>query len=638
DGTLLADLHQPGLQAYSEPLAQMGTLLPEATVAIEDGNFWTEPGIDPPRIVSAAWIDWRTKQAAQGASTITQQLVKLRLTGSQLSLDRKVKEAVLAIQLEHTFSKQQILEMYLNTIQYGHTAEGVLAASRIYFHTESKNLDLAQAAMLAGIPQNPNLHNPFGNWPDVKSRQREVLDAMIRKHLVTEVQADLAYAEDLSPPAHMFLPQGQVIGAPQFVDWIERQLYQNYGEKTALQGGLRVVTTVNRTLQALGEKAVVDNVNQDRSRGVTQGAMVAIDPRTGAVTALVGAADPNRNGGQYNWALEIRNPGSSFKMWTYTAAIESGKYTMVTPVVDSALTVNQPGSEPYKPPNYDHRYHGVCIVQACMGNSLNIPAVKVEISTGIERVVDVARRVGAPPYWQDPTTDRYTTDAPAADFGPSLTLGGYGETVLQQATGAATIAAMGVYHKPYGIASIATADGKTIFQADPAKTAKQVVDPRVAFILASMMSNDNNRAMIFGRGSPLTLPGRRVGAKTGTTDNYTDAWTVGYTPSLASAFWFGDSLFRPMQQGFDAVFAAAPAWHNFMGDALGAMSAPAGEWFAPPAGLVDGGFSNGEPVYLLPGTSASQPAPPLPSWASSSAPTPKKTPATRAKPTPAPGG
>lgn len=618
DGSLLADIHEPGLVAYYQQLSAMGSILPEATVAIEDTNFWTEPGIDPARIAAAAWIDYRTRQPAQGASTITQQLVKLRLVGGAVSLDRKIKEAALAVQLEHTYSKQQILEQYLNTIQYGNNTEGILAASRVYFHVETKNLDLAQAAMLAGIPQNPNLHNPFTNWTDAKARQRQVLDALVRKGEITQAQEDQAYAEDLSPPAHMFTPGPQVFSAPQFVSWIEQELVQGYGAQSTFEGGLRVYTTLNPAVQATGEKAVVDNVNRDRREGMTQGAMVAIDPSTGAVTAMVGAADPNRDGGQYNMAITRRNPGSSFKIWTYTAAIESGLYTMVTPVVDSAVTVNEPGqSQGYKPPNYDHRYHGVCQLQACMGNSLNIPAVKVEISTGIDHVVDVARRVGAPPWWQDPNTLQYTTDVPSDYFGASLTLGGYAETVLQQATGAATLADLGVYHQPFGIAKIADSLGKVVFTADPAKTARQVVDPRVAFIVATMMSDDSNRAMIFGRGSPLTLPDRRVAAKTGTTDDYADAWTVGFTPSLASAFWFGDPRNRPMTAGFDAVFAAAPAWHDFMNAALSQMNEPSSQWFGAPAGL-DVTYYGGRTVYLLPGTSAYQAAPPLPSWASSS--------------------
>jgi len=237
-------------------------------------------------------------------------------------------------------------------------------------------------------------------------------------------------------------------------------------------------------------------------------------------------------------AVSPRPPGSSMKLWTYTAAIESGKFTMTTPVADSPITINMPGQQPhYQPKNYDGRYHGTCILQACIGNSLNVPAVKVELGTGIDRVLDVARRVGAPALLPNVNSQNeivYSDPHNPSLFGAALTLGSYGETVLQQATGAATLADMGMYHQPFGIARIVTNEGKEIQgQWDPGKTAKQVLDPRVAFIMAQILSNNNNRAMIFGLGSPLTLPNRRVAAKTGTTENYKDAWTVGFTPSLA---------------------------------------------------------------------------------------------------------
>jgi membrane peptidoglycan carboxypeptidase len=446
---------------------------------------------------------------------------------------------------------------------------------------------------------------------------------MVKNHYINQAQADVAYAEDLSQPNHMFIPGGQIFAAPGYVGWIINELRARYGDNATYGGGLRVYTTMNPTLQHLAESAVTGNVNNDRSKGITQGATVSIDPRTGAVLAMVGSADPGGPGGQFNMAVWPRNPGSSMKLWTYTAAIESGKFTMTTPVVDSPITINMPGQERnYRPKNYDGKYHGTCILQACIGNSLNVPAVKVELGTGIDRVVDVARRVGAPALYTKDYVN-YSDPHDPSLFGAALTLGAYSETVLQQATGAATLADMGVYHQPFGIARIVTSQGKEIQpQWDPNKSAKQVLDPRVAFIMAQILSNNNNRAMVFGLGSPLTLPNRRVAAKTGTTENFTDAWTVGFTPTLASAFWFGDPRYHSMQAGFDAVFAAAPAWHVYMDQALGAMNAPASEWYGAPAGLNVSGTSNGQPVYLLPGTRGGQPSPALPSWASSSSSAP----------------
>ena len=237
---------------------------------------------------------------------------------------------------------------------------------------------------------------------------------------------------------------------------------------------------------------------------------------------------------------------------------------------------------------------------------------EVEISTGVDQVVQTARKMGAPPYL--PGADgTYRADVPATSFGASLTLGGYPETPLQMATGAATLAAGGVYHPPYGIAQVRDREGRPILTQNVQAQAQQVLDPRVAYIMQTIMSDDGNRAMIFGSGSALTLPGRHVAAKTGTTEDFKDAWTLGYTPTLASAFWFGNPDSAPMATGWDAIFAAAPGWHRFMQAALDATHTP-DQWYNPPPGLQTG-TADGREVWLLPGTSASQPEPPLPSWA-----------------------
>jgi membrane peptidoglycan carboxypeptidase len=488
--------------------------------------------------------------------------------------------------------------------------------------------------MLAGIPQSPHYNSPFTHWDQAKHRQQQVLQAMVRNHMITQEQADEAFAVDLSPPEHMFTPPDQILAARDFVGWVVESLQAMH--LNAYGGGLQVHTTLNLGLQNLAEHAVVDNVNANGGRyRFSQGAMSAIDPRTGAVQAMVGSAFPNANGGQYNLAVgpplgSPRSPGSSMKIYTYTAAIESGRYTMSTMIPDSPITVNMgQGEPPYQPKNYDMGYHGTCQLQQCMGNSYNVPAVKVELTVGVDRVVDMARRMGAPPWtphFQADGTVQYTNDDPTSSFGPSLTLGGYGETPLQMATGAATLAAQGMYHQPFGIATIKASDGTELFRADPSKGAKQVIDPKVAYIMEQIMSNDANRARAFGLNSPLTLPNRRVGAKTGTAEVFTDAWTVGYTPSLASAFWFANPDYSRLTPGADGVFVAAPAWHNFMGAALDALKAPNDEWFAEPPGL---GHANvgGQPVWFLPGTNPNGPMPALPANASSSSAPPPRPPA-----------
>jgi len=602
--TLLADLHPPGYQNYYEPLSDMGTLLPEAVISIEDRNFYQEPGIDPQGIVRASVVDWQSRSTAQGASTITQQLVKLRLVGNEATLDRKMREALLAFEIERRYTKPQILEWYLNSVFFANTAWGTAAASKIYFHKQTKELDLAQASMLAGVIRGPTIYNPLVNWKSAKDRQKTVLDAMIRDGKVTAADAAAAFAEDLSPPSHMFLPENHMV-APSFVRYVTGLLINKFGTDATYTGGMRVITTLNAPLQDLGQRVVTDNINALRGRNVTQGAMVALDPTTGAILTMVGSANPGAYGGQYNLAVwPPRNPGSSMKIFTYTAAIASGKFTMTTPIADSRISYRDPMSgEVYAPQNYDGRLHGTCQLQACMGNSLNIPAVKVELGIGVSTVVAMARAMGAPPYQLHGTDPNgfpnYTTDDPVNTFGPSLTLGGYGETPLQMATGASVLATQGLLRQPYAIDVITRGDQLLyMHELDPGK---RVLDARVAFIMQAIMSNDNNRAMIFGRNSLLTLRGRHVGVKTGTSDSFADAWTVGYTPHLVTAVWGGNANWNvKMTKGSDSYYIAAPMWHTFMQQALDTMGM-GDEWYPEPPGLIHQSCK-GQMAYYMPGT------------------------------------
>lgn len=600
DGTtLLADLHPPGYQHYYEPLSDVGTLLPEAVISIEDRNFYQEPGVDPQGVVRATMIDWRAHSSVEGASTLTQQLAKLRLVGNKPTIDRKIREALLAFEIERRYTKLQILEMYLNSVFFGDTAWGTRAASEIYFHKQTKDLDLAQAAMLAGIIKGPTLYSPLLNWTSAKNRQRDVLQAMLRDGKITPGDAAKAFAEDISAPSHMFYPTNQIV-APDMVRYVTGQLVTQFGPDATYGGGLHVVTTLNVKLQALAQNAVSSNIAKLAYRNVHQGALVSIDPTTGAIVAMVGSANPNADGGQYNLAVwPPRNPGSSMKIFTYTAAIASGKYSMTTPIVDGPFSYTEPGwTQPYRPMNYDSKYHGTCQLQVCMGNSLNIPAVKVELGVSVGSVVNMARLMGAPPYQQHSDSSGnpvYTTNDALNTYGPSLTLGGYGETPLQMATGASVLATQGILREPYAIDHVSR-DGATLYYHMP-DAGKQVLDPRVAFIMEAIMSNDNNRAMIFGRNSLLTLPGRTVGVKTGTSDSFADAWTVGYTPHLVTAVWGGNADWRQkMTKNSDSYYIAAPMWHQYMQSALDALGI-GNEWFPEPAGLVHKGGA-----YYLPGT------------------------------------
>jgi membrane peptidoglycan carboxypeptidase len=602
--TLLADLHPPGYQAYYEPLSDMGRLLPEAVISIEDRNFYGEPGVDPQGIVRAATVDLRSHRPVEGASTITQQLVKLRLVGSDATLDRKLREAMLAFEIERRFTKDQILDWYLNSVFFANTAWGTAAASKIYFHKATKDLDLAQASMLAGIIRGPTIYNPLVDWTSAKNRQMTVLDAMIRDGKISAAEAAQAFAEDISPPAHMFLPSNTIVSAA-FVSYVTGLLIKQFGVDEVYTGGLRVVTTLNMTLQNIGQAVVTRNIKSLGWRNIHQGALVAIDPTTGAIIAMVGSANPNAFGGQYNLAVwPPRNPGSSMKIYTYTAAIASGKYTMTSPIVDSPFSYREPlSTEVYTPRNYDGRYHGTCTLQACMGNSLNIPAVKVELGIGVSTVVQEARTMGAPPYVPHGVDSNgypiYTNTDPLNTYGASLTLGGYGETPLQMATGASVLATQGLLRQPFAIDVVTRGDN--LVYVHPTDPGKRVVDARVAYIMEQIMSNDNNRAMIFGRNSLLVIPGYHVGVKTGTSDSFADAWTVGYTPHIAVAVWGGNADWRmKMTRDSDSYYIAVPMWHSFLVQAFKAMGWSDG-WYSQPPGLIKT-TCNGTVAWYLPHT------------------------------------
>jgi len=509
-----------------------------------------------------------------------------------------------AFEIERHYTKAQILEWYLNSVFFANTAWGTAAASKIYFHKATKDLDLAQASMLAGIIRGPTIYNPLVNWTSAKNRQKIVLDAMIRDGKITASDAAQAFAEDLSQPIHMFMPTNSV-SAPAFVNYVTAELIARFGKEATYSGGLRVVTTLNVQLQSIGQSIVGGTIASLAYRRVTQGALVALDPTSGAIVTMVGSANAYAYGGQYNLAVwPPRNPGSSMKIFTYTAAIASGKYTMTTPIVDSRFSYRDPISgEVYAPQNYDGRTHGTCQLQACMGNSLNIPAVKVELGIGVSTVVQMARTMGAPPYQLHGTDangfPNYTSDDPINTFGPSLTLGGYGETPLQMATGASVLATQGILRQPYSITVVTKND--SLVYAHQYSAGQQVIDPRVAYIMEQIMSNDNNRAMIFGRNSLLTLPGRHVGTKTGTSDSFADAWTVGYTPHLVTAVWGGNANWNlKMTKNSDSYYIAAPMWHPFMQQALDTLGL-GDEWYSEPAGLINQSC-HGQMAYYLPGT------------------------------------
>jgi membrane peptidoglycan carboxypeptidase len=580
---LLAEIHQGSERRHIVTLTQVAPAMQQATIAVEDRTFYQHGGLNLLRTGQAGLQDLLHLHLDQGGSTITQQLVKNVYLSEDRSILRKLDEAILAIEIEHQYSKAQILEAYLNRIYYGNQSYGVEAAAQTYFGKAARQLTVPEASFLAGLPQAPTELDPYLNLSGAKARQRVVLDAMVKAHDITAAQAQAAYTQKLTLQKPSTADD---VKAPGFVHWVAAQLEKTYGQELLKNGGLTVVTSLDWNLQSIAERQVRAKVLALGVQHVTDGALVAEDPATGGVLAMVGSAGTDVPGGQYNMAIIPRQPGSSFKMFTYTAAIESGKFTMASWVDDSPLQVRLSDGSVYSPQNYDGRFHGWQPIPYALGNSFNIPAVKVELGTGIDRVVDVARRMGV-----------QTLTQPATSYQPSLTLGGYEVPLIDMATGASTLAALGTYRRPQAILNIVAHDGSTLYHYDPQTNGKPALSPQVSFIMAQMLSDDRNRTLEFGANSDLVILGHQVAAKTGTTNDFRDNLTVGFTPNLAVAVWVGNADNTPMRN-VSGIVGAAPIFHGFM---TAALNGRADSWFPLPDGLHTANV-NGYVAYLLPGT------------------------------------
>ena len=590
-GILLDDIGLNGDHRIVVPLKYISPFVKQATIAIEDRTFYSNSGIDVGGIARAAVADYTNHHISQGGSTISQQLVKQVFIGPNPppTIQRKLREAVLAVDLNNSYSKDQILEMYLNTIYYGSQSYGIESSARTFFHTNAHDLTLGQAAMLAGLPQAPTQNSPLLNARQAKLRQLEVLNAMVAQKMITPEQALAAGNEQLQ----VFPPSNQVL-APHFVDYVLQVLDKQFHIRPSDRRGYRIYTSLDMNLQNLGDQVVRDQIARAGNfYNFHDAALVSMDPKTGEVLAMVGGADYNRPGGQINMATSpTRQPGSSFKIFTYTAAIESGRLNMTSPILDQPMKFplggGTDGYKPYEPQNYDQKFHGLVPLKVAMGNSLNIPAIKTELTVGIPAVLDTARRMGVT-----------TLTAKDSSYGISLTLGGYAVPPLDMATGASTLATLGVRHQPAPILHIVDGLGKDMFAYDAKKNEFRAVSPQASFIVDSIMSDDRNRCLEFGCGGDLTLPGRHVAAKTGTTQDFRDNWTVGFTPSLATAVWVGNPDYQPLAHNSTGIVGAAPIWHQFM---LQALAQKPDEWYPVPSGVDHVGEN-----YFLPGTESLAP-------------------------------
>ncbi|HUD44877.1 MAG TPA: transglycosylase domain-containing protein [Patescibacteria group bacterium] len=531
------------------PLNDIPQNLQNATIAIEDKNFYKHPGFDLPSIVRAFYEDL-TGKPIQGGSTITQQLIKSSLLTSERSISRKFKEIILAFWAERLYTKDQILGMYFNQVPYGGTAWGIEAASEVYFNENVKNLDLAQSALLAGLTAAPTSYSPFGDNGNLwKKRQIEVLDKMVDNNFITQQQAETAAKEKLT-----FATQSQPLFAPHFVNYVTDYLEQKYGPALVERGGLIVKTSIDIRLQNQVQQIVANEVANDAYLNLTNGAALITDPTNGDILAMVGSHDFNDpNGGNVNLATSLRQPGSSIKVVTYSAAFQRG-FTAETILDDSPVTYTNPWGQSYSPVNYDGRFHGRVPLRIALANSFNVPAVKTLNQIGVPAMVNLGKEMGIQ-SWGDPS-----------QYGLSITLGSADVTMLDMATVYGTLANNGNRVDPNPILSITDYKGDVLEEKDNSKIpSTSVLDPGITYILSDILADNNSRTLEFGPNSPLYIPGHYIPVKTGTTDDKRDNWTDGYTKNYVVIVWVGNNDNSPMSPALaSGITGAAPIWNKIM--------------------------------------------------------------------------
>jgi len=536
--------------------------LKNATISIEDKDFYKHGGFSVWAIFRTIITDILFGKSA-GGSTLTQQFIKNSVLTNEKTFTRKIKEIILAYRLEQKFSKDEILQMYFNEIPYGSTAYGVEAASQKYFGKNAKDLNLAESAVLAAIPQAPSRYSPYGPNKDILlARQKYIIDLMVKYGYISQNQADEAKKFEL-----VFRPQTDNILAPHFVMYVKEILADKYGEKTIEQGGLKIYTTLDLYKQKIAEEVINEKApNNEKKYGATNAALVSIDPKNGQVLAMVGSRDYFNNAidGQVNVTLQPRQPGSSFKPIVYTASFIKG-YTPETVLYDVTTNFSTDPANPYQPNNYDLKEHGPVTIRRALAGSLNIPAVKTIYLTGIDNVISLAQNLG------------YTTLNDKNRFGLSLVLGGGEVKLLEHANAFSAFAREGVKHPLAVILKVEDKDGKILEEFK--NQDEKVLEPNIARLTNSILSDNSARSYVFGENNSLTLGSRPVAAKTGTTNDYKDAWTIGYTPSIVTGIWVGNNDSTEMKRGADGSVVAAPIWHDYMNKILG--NTPI-EYFNPP--------------------------------------------------------
>ncbi len=531
------------------PLNQISQHIIHATLAAEDDQFYQHRGVSLSGIFRGVVLKPLSGSRAQGGSTITQQLVKNSILTSERTFQRKVKEVVLSIELEQRFSKDTILEMYLNSIPYGSRSYGIEAAAQTFFGTSAQNVSIAQAATLAALVKAPTRYSPYGsNLEDLKNRQHYIIGRMLALNMITKDEADNAKKEQL-----VFIPNNESIQAPHFVFYIKELLNQQFGERIVDQGGLKVITTLDMRLQLIAEETLQKHQERLARGGAKNASLVAINPKNGNILAMVGSIDYfNKDiDGNVNVSIRKRSPGSSIKPFVYAEAFAKG-YRPETILTDAVIDFGQK----YIPKNYDLKDHGVMSMRSALANSYNVPAVQTLYLAGVRDVVKLAEKMGITTL-TDP--DRY---------GLSLVLGGGEVRLLDMVSAYGVFANEGTKLPSRAILQITRGKESLLDATKEEPQGTQALDPQVARLVTNVLSDNNARGPVFGLRSPLQLGARPVAAKTGTAQDFRDGWTLGYTPSIAAGVWTGNNDNSSMKNRSDGVVTAGPIWNEFMRKAV----------------------------------------------------------------------
>src|SRR6267378_3071188 len=542
----------------------------DATIAIEDKTFWSNPGVDVSGIVRAIQVNSSSGRITQGGSTITQQLIKTRLLGDDPTFTRKIKEAILAVEATRTFSKSQILEMYFNQIYYGNQAYGLKAAAATYFGvTDLNQLTLGQMALLAGLPQAPSDYDPIQNMDGAKARRALVLDAMVDNGYATAAEADVAKNEVI-----VVKRVSTSLYAPHFTCRVREQLVQVLGEKAAYRGGYNVYTSLDWTMQQLAEKEVRQHVDALKGNNVNNAALITMDPTTGEILAYVGSYDyylhtPQVQGDYDHAGIAFRQPGSTFKLFTYLTGMLKLGMTASTQLYDIQFNMPDGSGKSYSPKDATKEQHGPVTIRQALRESLNLPALQVTRTVGVDAIIDTVHQLGINRDW-----DR-------SQLGLSFGIGAGEMRLIDMASAYQVIANMGMRVEPTMIYKIVDPNGKVVRDWSKPE-GKQVIDPRQAWILADILKDNTNPqgSFVFG---PWTNIGRPAALKTGTTDNLQDVLAIGWVPQRLTAIWMGNSDNSEMH-GISSALGPGILWRDYMKTVVAGLPP---DWYARPDGIVD---------------------------------------------------